>query len=139
MLLTALVLATNLNFPIANLGNCDSLSSCKTYCEIPWHQTVCTDYGVEAGILEEKPQVLAAVDITFPIPELGNCESKEDCKSFCDLPENRSACVDFARSHGIETSVEASRGRARLAGMSTGSAGSGSGRLYQRRRVSELL
>jgi len=111
MFLAALLLAANLSFPIFELGDCNTLSSCKTYCEVPWHQTVCTDYGVSQGVLE-RPQVLAAVAIDYPIPELGNCGSKTVCKAYCDTSANRSACVDFARAHGIDISVAASGGQA---------------------------
>lgn len=105
MLLAALVVATSLTYPVADLGGCDSLSSCKTYCDIPWHQTVCTEYGV-------RQKVLAAVDITYPILELGGCESKAACKVYCDDSANRPACVDFARRHGVDTSSAASSDRA---------------------------
>jgi len=110
MLLAALLLATNLNFPIVELGDCSSLSSCKNYCEITWHQTVCTEYGVRLGVIRGK--VLAAVNVSYPIAELGNCDSKDECRAYCDVPANRPACVDFARAHGIEASVEASGGQA---------------------------
>lgn len=111
MLLAALVVASSLIYPIPELGSCDSLSSCKTYCDIPWHQTVCTDYGVDQGVLE-KPQILAAVAVDYPVPELGNCGSKFACKAYCDDSANRPACVDFARAHGIDISTAASGGRA---------------------------
>jgi hypothetical protein len=39
--------------------------------------------------------------ITFPIPELGNCQNKEECKAFCDLPENIEVCLEFAEAHNL--------------------------------------
>ncbi len=35
-------------------------------------------------------------DITYPIIELGNCESKQECKIYCDQKENIDACISFA-------------------------------------------
>jgi hypothetical protein len=40
-------------------------------------------------------------NISYPIPELGNCSNKQDCKTYCDLPEYVSACLDFAQLHGL--------------------------------------
>lgn len=40
-------------------------------------------------------------DITFPIPELGNCADRLACKAYCDDPANRDACTSFAEAHGI--------------------------------------
>jgi len=111
MLFAALIVASSLIYPIPELGGCNSFSSCKTYCDVPWHQTVCTEYGVEQGVVQ-KPSVLAAASVSYPISELGNCASKSACKAYCDLPANRTACLNFARAHGIDTSVAASGDRA---------------------------
>jgi len=40
-------------------------------------------------------------DITFPVAELGNCQSEEACEAYCDLPENMEPCLDFAESHNL--------------------------------------
>ncbi len=46
-----------------------------------------------------------AVDTTstviFPIAELGNCASKEACYAYCNFPQNRDACLAFAKSHNF--------------------------------------
>lgn len=39
--------------------------------------------------------------VIFPVAELGNCASKEECKIYCDKPENMSACLDFAEEHNL--------------------------------------
>lgn len=49
--------------------------------------------------------------IQFPITELGNCESREQCEAFCELEENMIACVNFAEEHGLMSSEEAQRAR----------------------------
>lgn len=41
------------------------------------------------------------VKVTFPIPELGNCASKQECKSYCEETINRDACIAFAKKMGI--------------------------------------
>ncbi len=47
--------------------------------------------------------------ITFPIPELGNCASKTECKNFCDKKENIEACIVFAKKNGLMDEAEAAR------------------------------
>lgn len=37
------------------------------------------------------------VKLTYPIAELGNCESAEACKAYCDDPNNATACVTYAK------------------------------------------
>ncbi|MBI3671825.1 hypothetical protein HY249_03455 [Candidatus Azambacteria bacterium] len=45
-------------------------------------------------------------NISFPIAELGNCGSMNECKAYCDLPENSAACMSFAESRGIAKKPE---------------------------------
>jgi len=40
-------------------------------------------------------------DITYPIAELGGCESQSACKNYCDKPENADACQAFAEAKGL--------------------------------------
>jgi hypothetical protein len=55
--------------------------------------------------------------VTFPIADLGNCESKSACREYCDDPANVEVCVNFAEGHKLISSSEAAQGRkfARLA------------------------
>ena len=39
--------------------------------------------------------------ITFPIAELGSCGSLAECKTYCDDPVNRDACVSYAKQKGF--------------------------------------
>ena len=40
-------------------------------------------------------------DIVFPVVELGGCENKEQCKMYCDNPDNIKQCVGFAEKHNL--------------------------------------
>lgn len=40
-------------------------------------------------------------NIIFPVAELENCASKEDCHAYCDLPEHFGACRAFAKKHNL--------------------------------------
>lgn len=49
--------------------------------------------------------VVFAVDtstITFPIVQLGNCQSPQECKTYCSQPANYAACKSFAQSHQLQ-------------------------------------
>ena len=43
-------------------------------------------------------------DIQFPVSELGNCGSTQECKIYCDDPANARACTDWAVSKGFAQS-----------------------------------
>lgn len=40
-------------------------------------------------------------DITYPIPELGNCADRLACKAYCNDSANQSVCQSFAADHGL--------------------------------------
>lgn len=42
------------------------------------------------------------LNITFPIAELGNCGSVQECKDYCNEVANQQACMDFAKARGIK-------------------------------------
>jgi len=50
-------------------------------------------------------------NITFPIAELGGCESKEQCKTYCDDPAHIASCVSFAEESGLMSPQEAEQAR----------------------------
>lgn len=45
--------------------------------------------------------------ITYPIAELGNCESKQACRAYCEGTEHMTACIAFAEKHGLMKKEEA--------------------------------
>jgi len=45
-------------------------------------------------------------NVQFPVPELGNCRSETDCRSFCDKPENSQACLSFAEKNNLMSAEE---------------------------------
>ena len=45
-------------------------------------------------------------NISFPVAELGNCGSVEECKTYCDDPANGEACLDFAEKNGLMKASE---------------------------------
>lgn len=50
-------------------------------------------------------------DIEFPIPELGNCASIEECRDYCDSPANSDACIAFSQARGFISDDEADEAR----------------------------
>ncbi|MDD5430896.1 MAG: hypothetical protein PHP03_01595 [Candidatus Pacebacteria bacterium] len=45
-------------------------------------------------------------DISYPIQELGNCQDKEACKTYCDSSKNTGACLAFAEKYNLLSEEE---------------------------------
>ncbi|MEK7086858.1 MAG: hypothetical protein AAB935_01220 [Patescibacteria group bacterium] len=54
---------------------------------------------------------ISADDIQYPVAELGDCTNEENCKAFCDRPENMQPCVAFAEKHDLISQDEAERAK----------------------------
>lgn len=99
--------AQYVSYPISQLGNCRDGQECYLYCQIPSHTPACWSYGkyVLPQVLGEQTSSLEdeakAANITFPIPELGNCQTALACFTYCSQAKNQSACRDFARKNGL--------------------------------------
>lgn len=44
-------------------------------------------------------------DISYPVEELGNCSSEEECISYCDDLSHEVECTEFAKKHNLDYSV----------------------------------
>ncbi len=91
----------NISFPIQELGGCTSISSCKSYCEDLTNRQTCIEFAKKKGFYNEtgmKEQTRSLVEDAKG--ELG-CSSEDDCRSFCQKPENSQRCQNFAKQHGF--------------------------------------
>lgn len=58
--------------------------------------------------------------ITFPVPELGNCASKEQCFAYCNDSAHLEACIQFGQKHGLMNKEEVERARKFAGGIREG-------------------
>ncbi len=95
-------------YPIQALGNCRDAQECFYYCEIPHNQPACWSYStyiLRKHVLGEQTsspdEEARKHGITFPIAELNNCASTQECMQYCNKPENQQACEAFGKKKGL--------------------------------------
>ena len=59
----------------------------------------------------QQAQAKGVDDVKFPVEELGNCDSKENCKAYCDDPANIEKCLAFAEKNNLMKSEEINQAR----------------------------
>src|SRR3989338_6382638 len=64
------------------------------------------------------PAVYAQVQ--YPIQELGNCTSQQDCEKYCDNIQNSESCINFAEKEGMMTKEEIDEARKVLPYLKSG-------------------
>ena len=90
----------NIQFPVAELGNCKNKEECKNFCEKPEYTNACFAFA-QVNNLMSKEEVAAAKKMLSIGKGPGGCTSKDSCEAYCDNIDNINECVAFAEKTGI--------------------------------------
>lgn len=74
---------------------------------LKWILLACVILGVAGGVVAVNP----FADIEYPVEELGRCQNREECKQFCDKPENMESCLEFAKKIGLMSDREVEKAK----------------------------
>ncbi|MEK7498088.1 MAG: hypothetical protein AAB656_04170, partial [Patescibacteria group bacterium] len=68
-----------------------------------WFVALCFVFlGVQrANAQSTGTEKAAEYGVTFPISELADCEDLSECRTFCEDPVNKEACVAYAKQKGF--------------------------------------
>jgi len=95
----------DIQFPIAELGDCASIDECRDYCDDPGNLNACFDWAESQGIAVERPHDEEGFVENGP----GGCTTPEECHNYCEDERNREECVNFAVREGHMSQEEADR------------------------------
>jgi hypothetical protein len=91
----------NLIFPVAELGNCGSLTECKNFCEDLSNISACINFAKQKGFYKAPPSPPSEATLLEVAKQELGCDSKEACQQFCGLQENWLKCGEFAKKHKL--------------------------------------
>lgn len=77
--------------------------------------------------------------ISYPVAELGSCDSKEACRAYCEKGDHMDACITFGKKHGLITDEEARRAETFSARIKTKSGPGGCGSPESCRAYCEVI
>ena len=103
---TTNVFAVDITFPLAELGNCNNVKTCKIYCDQPENKDACIAFAKSKGLYQDSVSAQKVNLLFLAKAELG-CTSIQSCRSFCELEENQAKCQSFAQKHGLVTAPSA--------------------------------
>lgn len=93
--------ASEVIYPIAELGNCADKTACAAYCDKSENVNACLNFA-EKNNLMTKEEVSAArsfnnTGMTGP----GGCKGKEGCNTYCTNPGHLDECIAFAEKNNL--------------------------------------
>src|SRR3989344_1013179 len=78
----------NLTFPIDELGGCQNLAECRTYCDDPLHKTECIAFAKEKHIPTQAEGTENSGAILSQAQKTLGCGSADSCRAFCEQEAN---------------------------------------------------
>lgn len=90
----------NIQYPIAELGNCSSKNECELFCEKEENMKACVAFAETKGLMEEDK--LKAAKIVANLDNLngpGGCQSETECEAYCGVLSNLKECLSWAQKN----------------------------------------
>ena len=104
--------ATNVVFPIKELGNCKDRSSCRAYCDIKENIVACAGYAADHNMISRE-QANKAKEFADAINGGGplGCDSASACQKVCADTKNIDSCLSFAEKHSLISNKELTKAK----------------------------
>lgn len=96
---TSLPTQPTLLFPIPELGNCNSLTECKLFCDISTNIRTCQAFGKKRGLTKTSSTVGQQTALLAHAKEELGCTSLQQCRAFCNDPVNSEQCQVVASKY----------------------------------------
>jgi hypothetical protein len=111
---------TDIEFPIAELGNCENEDACFSYCEKPVHYEACFAFGTENGLIEDERIDTELVATIADGGGPGGCTSQVACEAYCTNANNIIECVAFAEENDLMDEEELAEAKQVAAAIQSG-------------------
>ncbi len=92
--------AANIQYPVAELGNCQNETACMVYCDKSANREKCLDFAQKNNLMSQE-EIGAARKFIAIGKGPGGCLTKESCEKYCDEISNIDECVTFAEKNNI--------------------------------------
>ncbi|OGI60903.1 hypothetical protein A2641_00745 [Candidatus Nomurabacteria bacterium RIFCSPHIGHO2_01_FULL_37_25] len=92
--------ASEIVFPVMELGGCSDKAECFAYCELDENATQCLAFAKKYQLLPEE-EIRISEKVLGVKGGPGGCNSKASCENYCDDVANIETCVAFAEENGL--------------------------------------
>ena len=96
----------NIQYPVAELGNCSDESACRMYCDNPENANICLDFAERNNLMSKQEIKIAKNFVATGSKGPGNCNGKKECETFCNDIAHIDECIAFAENNNLIPSQE---------------------------------
>ena len=113
--------AKNLDYPIAELGNCKDQKTCEVYCDKSENTEACLNFAEANNLMPREEIEMARKMLALGITAgPGGCQSQTECDAYCNSPANMAECIIFGRDNGLIPPEELAEAEMALAAIQKG-------------------
>ena len=110
----------NIQYPVAELGNCADKAACKAYCDLPQNAPACLEFAGKNSLMSAQELQEAEKFLALGGKGPGGCADKAACETYCDDTRHTAECVKFAVENGLLSGQELDEAKKMLAALEKG-------------------
>ncbi|MDD5547660.1 MAG: hypothetical protein PHN74_02055 [Candidatus Pacebacteria bacterium] len=110
----------DIQYPIPDLGNCQSKEDCKVYCDNSKNVGPCLAFAEKHNLLSEEELAAAKKFKSAGMVGPGGCKGQEACDEYCGNPDNMEACIAFAEKNNMMPAEKMAEAKKVLAAIKKG-------------------
>ena len=97
----ARTIPADIQYPVVELGNCGSESSCKSYCDKSENTKSCVSFAEKNNLMSKEEIEMAKKFIAAGSKGPGDCRGKDECEAYCNDIAHIDECVAFAVENNL--------------------------------------
>lgn len=103
--------AEDIRYPVAELGNCQSETECRSYCDIVDNAKECFTFAKKYHLISDEEAKKAADEFLNVRNGPGGCNSGKSCEDYCSTVDHLDECIAFAEKTGYYSPDELAEAR----------------------------
>ncbi|MDO8590858.1 MAG: hypothetical protein Q7R65_02670 [bacterium] len=96
---------TDVKFPVAELGSCQSETDCISYCDDVAHANACIEFAKKNKIISSE-EADSREKLAGVTEGPGGCNSQKSCETYCSDIDKMDECFNFADKHNLFSAEE---------------------------------
>ncbi len=101
LIISSVILAADIQYPVAELGNCENKTDCRAYCNELKNTEDCLDFARKNNLMSEDEIERAERFLAASGEGPGGCAGEDECKEYCNDINHIDECISFAERNGL--------------------------------------
>ena len=110
----------SIQYPVKELGNCQSKQACKAYCDDSKNIDACLSFAEKNNLMSAKELAMARKFKEIGMIGPGGCDGKDSCDKYCSESGHMEECITFAQQNGLMSGKELEESQKVLAAIKKG-------------------